>query len=111
MQLKRMSLELNDSHLTNRQLQVRVDELREEITLHSSYASHGDYFSSSCYFIFKSKMFGTFAHLLEKRVMEEAISSIRSRISKKYSCKNKICTFRSGRVNLCECGNTRILIF
>jgi len=34
-------IELNDSRVSNRQLQTRVDELREEISLQASFASNG----------------------------------------------------------------------
>lgn len=40
-QVKRYCVELNDAHLSNRQLQVRVDELREEMSLQMSFASNG----------------------------------------------------------------------
>nr|CAB3225453.1 bicaudal D-related protein 1 [Phallusia mammillata] len=41
-ELKRVAVELNDAHVSNRQLQIRVDELREEISLQMSFNSHGN---------------------------------------------------------------------
>ncbi|XP_076806563.1 BICD family-like cargo adapter 1 isoform X2 [Clavelina lepadiformis] len=41
-EMKRVMVELNDAHVLNTQLQVRVDEMREELSLQMSFASTGN---------------------------------------------------------------------